>query len=706
MLVSWFVIEWDPAEAETYPGGVVLRDAAGEILRVSLGPDGTDCRPTYVANTNDWIVKAVVASEDNRFFSHCGVSVRSVVRAVLQNVTGGRRVSGASTISMQTVRLIRPHRKGYLEKWAEAVRAVKMERRRDKLWILTQYLNRAPFGSNLVGIEAAAQGWFSKSASELGLGEAALLAGMVQAPSRFRPDRHPDRAVRRRDYVLGRMRVLGIVDAAQADAARSVAPVVRSSRRPFAAPHYCDHYLQRIARGSLGECAPSVGRDVATPLRPDVQKICEAAVDAAAREGGYAAAAIVREVSSGEIVALALSGDYFASPNGQVNTAFAPRPAGSTLKPFLTAFAMDLGLATPDERLADVPIVHPGYRPANFDNRYRGSVTLRDALVLSLNMPFLELARRVGVTRFADGLRGAGFAHLPEDVSRLGLGIVLGNAETTLAELTSAYRELARAASGERTSIVSPASAWLVSDVLSGAQRASAALGHVADVKTSRFAWKTGTSAAYRDAWTIAWNPEYVVGVWCGHLTGFGDASVVGAKAAAPRAWQIARALYPQNDGPWFREPAGVVHRRTCAASGLPAGPDCPETEETPALAGRSSPRLCGMHVRGFDGRPIVRTDPRIDAALGRAKRTDAFAIAKPENGATFRLVDGPARQRIVCAVDRKSDTRYWWYLDGKPVGETIGAAPFALEMTPGVHVLACATATGASAEVRFEVLR
>ncbi len=614
---------------------------------MTLGADGTDCRPTYVANTNDWIVKAIVASEDNRFFSHAGVSPRSVVRAVLQNVTGGRRVSGASTISMQTVRLIRPHRKGYLEKWAEAVRAVKMERRRDKLWILSQYLNRAPFGANLVGIEAASQGWFGKRASELGLGEAALLAGMVQAPSRFRPDRYPERAVRRRDYVLTRMLSLGLIDAAQADAARRLAPVVRRERRPFRAPHYCDHYLK----------SPPSARDMTTPLQPDIQKICEGVVGAASREGGCAAAAIVREVASGEIVALAVSGDYFASREGQVNTATAPRPAGSTLKPLLTAVALDRGLTTSDEKLLDAPIVYPGYRPANFDNRYRGLVTLRDALVLSLNIPFVELAARVGVTPFADILRDAGFTHLPEDAARLGLGIAIGNAEVTLAELTFAYRELARAATGEPSRVASPASAYRVSEILSGADRAAASLGHVADVKTARFAWKTGTSAAYRDAWTVAWNPEYVVGVWCGHLTGFGDTSIVGGKVAAPRAWQIARALYPQNDGPWFRK--------------------------IPAPAPRAAPLLAA-----------------------RPSRTDAPAIAKPENGATFRLVEGVPQQRLVCALTVPSATRHWWYLDGKMVGETIGDSPLSLPLTPGAHVLACTTAEGASDEVRFTVLR
>ena len=162
-----------------------------------------DCRPYYTADRSDWIVKALVASEDGTFWTHGGVRPLSALRAAFQNVFSGRRVSGASTITMQAVRLIAPHPKSLWWKWKEAVLAVKMERCKSKEWIVTQYLNRAPFGANFVGVEAAAQGWFGKGAKELGLGEAALLAGMVQAPSRYRPDRHYDRAIARRDYEAG-----------------------------------------------------------------------------------------------------------------------------------------------------------------------------------------------------------------------------------------------------------------------------------------------------------------------------------------------------------------------------------------------------------------------------------------------------------------------------------------------------------------------
>ena len=468
--------------------------------------------------------------------------------------------------------------------------ALKMERCKSKEWIITQYLNRAPFGANFVGVEAAAQGWFGKGAKELGLGEAALLAGMVQAPSRFRPDRHYDRAIRRRDYVLGRMVALGMITEEQRE------------------PYFCDWAMQAYG-------AEERGGDFTTTLNADMQERCERAVNAAAEKGGYSVAAIVMKAETGAVLALACSGDYFDAANGQVNTALAPRPAGSTLKPFLTALAMERGVVTPDERLCDVPVAFKGYRPANFDAKYRGLVTVRDSLVLSLNIPFVQMLRRVGVTAFGDCLRGLGFQYVVDEDDQFGLGMAIGNVEVSLMELVSAYAVIARG--GDE--VFSPGACYLVSDMLSGNERAQAALGHVADVETSRFAWKTGTSSAYRDAWTVAWNPEYVVGVWCGHKSGgFGDQTLVGAKAAAPVAWGLARALYPQNDGPWFTRPAEVVPRRICTYSGRPASPDCPETANGWALAGKSPSTLCTAHRRDASGNVITQEN----AVLPRGRAT------------------------------------------------------------------------------------
>ena len=658
LVASWCTIEWSPDGAEDYPGGVVLRDAAGEILRVSLGPGDVDCRPFYVADPDDWIVKALIAAEDGRFWTHRGVRPLSALRALFQNVFFRRRISGASTITMQTVRLIRPHRKGYAQKWIEVIRALKLERQRDKRWILSQYLNRAPFGSNLVGVEAAANGWFGKRAKDLGLGEAALLAGMVQAPSRFRPDRGLAQALKRRDYVLARMAKLGLATAEQVEGAKGVMPELCRAPRPFRAPYYCDYYLREVL--GRDRTAQRLSGDFTTPLDADVQRICEAAVAAAEADArDLSTAIVVLEVETGAIKALACSGGYLEREGSQVNTACAPRPAGSTLKPFLAAQALELGVMGPDATLLDAPLAVKGYRPANFDGTCRGRVSLKDALVLSLNLPFVRLLQEIGVDRFADYLRRVGFAHVREE-GDYGLGLAIGNAEVTLVELVTAYRELARrdaAASGAGR--ISRSAAAAVTAFLSGPERSAAALGHVADVDAPRFAWKTGTSAAFRDAWTVMWNPAYVVGVWRGHLTGgFGDRRLVGAQAAAPVAWQVARALYPSNRGPWFE---------ACEAADATCGAGRRRPSETPH---------------------------------------DALALAVPEDGAQFVLVPNLPQQQIVCKVIGNGDgERLWWFVDGTPIGESVGLQPFRVAMTAGTHVITCARLDGETAEATVEVV-
>ena len=703
---AWFGIGWTDEGSGDYAGGVVLRDAGGEVLRVSLGENDVDCRPYYAADPDDWIVKALVASEDGTFWEHCGVRPLSILRATLQNLFYRRRISGASTITMQAVRLIRPHRKTLWWKFKEAVMALKMERAKDKRWILSQYLNRAPYGSNFIGIEAAANGWFGKGAKQLGLGEAAMLAGMVQAPSRFRPDRGFERAIRRRDYVLGRMKTLGMITDDQMRGAQSVRPVVCRAPRPFRHPYFCDWALRHLGRD---RAAQRHGGDYVTTLDADVQEICDNAVAESAEKGGYSVAAVVMRVDTGAVTALACSGDYLGGEAGQVNTALAPRPAGSTLKPFLVALALDRGFVTPEERLADVPTAFKGYRPANFDARHRGMVTARDALVLSLNIPFVRLLKDVGIELFGSTLRDLGLSNMHEPDGAFGLGMAIGNVEVTLLELVTAYAAVARGgiwkhpcafvreaeAGQEGRRVFSGGACYLVSDMLSGDERSAAALGHVADVAASRFAWKTGTSAAYRDAWTVAWNPDYVVGVWCGHVSGgFGDTTLVGVKAAAPLAWRIARALYPRNDGPWFVEPGEVVHRRVCSVTGLPANADCPATEDGRALAGRSGTALCGVHYRDLDGN-----------VKEKARTGSALAISRPEDGAVFKVVPGGIRQRIVCQVaGNPAGSRLWWFVDGQPAGESVGSEPFAVEPTPGRHAVTCTTASGDSATVTIQV--
>ncbi len=714
-VVLWFCNPPPLEEAKVFPEGFVMRDSAGETIRVGLGPGDVDCRPTYVASRDDWIAKAIVAAEDARFFSHNGVRVESVLRALRQNITTFRGVSGASTITMQTVRLIKPHKRSFINKVFEAFKALRLERSMTKEEILSQYLNRAPFGSNLIGIEAAAQVWFGHPASQLTLAEASLLAGLPQAPSRFRPDRNLPRALKRRAYVLDRMEALGMVTHAEREAAEAVELHVLPNRRPFRHPWFCDWVRARDP-----EC---IG-DYRTTLDPRVQALADAIL-AAKSEADETYAVVVLSVRDSSVLAMTASGDYFAKDAGQINAAAVPRLAGSTLKPFAYAMLADRGGLTPGLVLPDVPRTFGTYAPRNFAGGYRGLVTARDALILSLNLPAIDIVNRMGVNPFADKLREIGFSTVDSDYSKLGLGIVLGSVSVQLVDLSAAYAALARcgqylpatamqnAECGmQNARAFSEGASWMVTDMLSGEERSLSALGHVADIKLPRFAWKTGTSAGFRDAWTVAWNPEYVVAVWCGNKHGHvKDFRRTGLNAAAPVAWQVIRALYPSGDAPWFDRPAAIKTRLVCSVSGQAAGPLCTNTVEDVYIDGTTLWTPCAVHVRGMDGNVEEKWPPEVQSGLQAIGRTEsvnetALKIVAPSDGARYKFFDGiDAAQTAVIRLSGvgKGETVYW-FVNGRMAKTTTGNAPLTLPLERGTFAVTAATESGAADQVTLTV--
>ena len=706
------------AEAQVFPEGFVLRAADGEIIRVGLGPDDIDCRPTYVPNRDDWIVKAIVAAEDSAFFEHHGIRLPAILRALRQNLTTFKTVSGASTITMQTVRLIKPHRRTLPDKLFETFKALRLERAMTKDEILRQYLNRSPFGSNLVGIEAAAQVWFGRKASELSLAEAALLAGLPQAPSRFRPDRHLDRALKRRAYVFDRMEALGIITAAERAAAENVELKVRPNRRPFKHPWFCDWACEH----------EKLHGDTKTSLDQNLQLEIDSILSATDISPLTTYAAVVISVKDGSVLAMTSTGDYFERGDGQLNAAALPRLAGSTLKPLAFAMLADRGGLTPKLVLPDVPRTFGTYRPKNFAGDYHGLVTAQEALVLSLNMPALEVVSEIGVPAFAEKLRSFGFDTVDIDTTQLGLGIVLGSVSVRLVDLAAAYAAIARGGvylpprilesasesspRPRREHAFSEGAAWMISDMLSGEERSLAALGHIADVKIPRFAWKTGTSAGFRDAWTVAWNPEYAVAVWCGNKNGHPEnESRTGLATAAPVAWRIIRALYPSGEAPWFERPASVKTRTVCALSGKAASPLCPETIEDTFIENTTLWTPCDVHVREPNGTVAEKWPAQIRNGLNAIGKTAVAAtpelhIISPADGTRYRYFDGidAAQTAVIKLAGAEREDKIYWFLNGRHHATTSGNEPLVLPLSRGTFAVTVSTESGQSDQVTLVV--
>ena len=715
--ILWFSNPPPLDAASDFPEGFVLRDGSGAVLRIGLGPDDIDCRPSYVPSTNDWIVQAIIASEDGKFLTHHGVVASSVFRAAFQNLASGRRVSGASTITMQAVRLMKPHKRTFWQKIREAFQALRLERRMTKQEILGQYLNRVPFGANIVGIDSAARGWFNCPPSELGLAEAALLAGLPQAPSRYRPDRHMDAALERRAYVFDRMEALGMITPDQRAAAEAVPLEVHRSPRPFREPWFCDWVLADH---------PGLRGDHRTTLSPALQQSVRKLVNSQAVEERASIAAVVLSVTNGAVLAMAVSGDYRDSDGGQVNVASAARSAGSTLKPFAFATGIDSGFLTPKTVLPDVPLFYRNYTPENFSRDFRGLVTARDALVLSLNMPALEVVRKIGVDRFIEVLRSLGLKTVTSSPGDYGLGLAIGNASVRLDELANAYAAFARGGewrplrpladvepAGAPARIFSEGASWMISDMLSGEERSLQSLGHVADAVLPRFAWKTGTSSGFRDAWTVAWNPEYVVAVWCGDKHGrSGGEDRTGIRAASPLVWEMIRTLYPSGRAPWFQRPGTIDERSVCPVSGRVPTPLCPGQVTDTYVRGVSLWTPCTVHRRGQDGTisehwpSHVQVGLQLLGKLEDPSGQEGLRIYSPKSGSRYHLLQGFGEQRVVVRVSGVTDDqKIYWFVNGSPVEVLLGATPFVLHLErEGDFTITATSEAGSTDQVTLHV--
>ena len=741
-LAAVLFVPFPKARLGIFPASVIFTDREGHPLRVHLGPRDLDCRPLYQADREDWIAKAIVAAEDQRFWSHPGVDPLAMTRAVKQNVFSLRKISGASTLSTQVIRLTEPRQRTLWSKAVEAFRALQMERALTKEEILAQYLNRAPFGSNVVGIEAAARRYFGKGAKDLSLAEAAMLAGLPQSPSRLRPDRNPERAKKRQAYVLDRMLACGAISEQERCDALTQKLVVRPAPYPFFAPHFCDEVERVVPTRSFASRGGTT--TIITTLDPALQRVAEEALrrHAATLAQGEirGGAVVIIDVKTGALRALVGSPNYSLRGDGQVNAAVAPRSAGSTLKPFAYALAMDRGLLTPQTVMADVPKLFRDYEPENFDETFRGLVPARDALVLSLNMPAIDVEQREGQPIFYRTLRSLGFDTLAKPASSYGLGLVLGNGDVRLIDLANAYACLARGgeylpysvlecatplalSEGEQNAkksgrglpqskLFSAEACWLVSDMLSGDERAMDTTGHAADVRLPPLAWKTGTSSGFRDAWTIAYNPDYVIGVWVGNPDGASSDLLVGKKVATPVVWEIFRRMYPDNDGPWFARPPGIQTREVCAISGCPPGPHCEHRIEDFCIAGVSRFEPCAVHRRGENEIWPVEIASFLRKQQGTPRTAETtgpknaqLKILSPAAGSTFHLLDGMATDAQKLSLAAASGaTPVHWFVNDRYIGESRGSQPLFWPLERGNFQIVCSDTAGHSDRVLVNV--
>jgi penicillin-binding protein 1C len=521
------------AQAQQVSTSVVDRN--GKLLRAYAMADGRWRLPVDARTGVDpGYLKLLLAYEDRRFHSHSGVDPLALGRAALQLLTRGHIVSGGSTITMQLARLMEPRReRSVYAKLRQMVRAIEIERQLSKDQILDLYLALAPFGGNLEGIRAASIGYFGKEPKRLSLAEQAVLVALPQSPETRRLDRYPETARAARDRVLDRMVEEGIVSPDDAVQAKGVAVPRLRKPMPILAPHSADQAVVNVKDApvialtldsSLQKVLESLARDRALALGPDIS-IGIIAVDN----------------ESGDVLAHIGSPDYFDERRaGQVDMTRAVRSPGSTLKPFIYGLAFEDGFVHPESLIDDRPIRFGSYAPENFDMTFQGTVPVRKALQLSLNVPAIELLDRVGASRLSSRLKQAGAnLVLPKDEVP-GLAMGLGGVGVSLQDLVQLYSGIARLGSTkplreivwkddvrEPLRLMDQVAAWQVGNVLIGTPPPE-------NAAHNRIAFKTGTSYGYRDAWSVGFDGRITIGVWVGRPDGAPVPGLVGRTAAAP----------------------------------------------------------------------------------------------------------------------------------------------------------------------------
>ncbi len=642
----WYACPFPVAQFDQQPVSPLVTDRAGQTLLYLVSETDQWRQPVALEKISPWLIQATLAAEDARFREHRGVDYSAFVRAICQNVAHAKVVSGASTLTMQVCRQLDRQPRTVSAKLWQVLRAWQLEQLRSKDQILEAYLNLAPYGGNVLGAEAAAQWFYGKHAVDLSLGEAALLAGLPQSPNRFRPDRHPNAARIRRQFVLRRMRELGMITTSQSTAADTEPLPSGATRRISSAPHAAWLALQKRPLG---------GR---TTIDLTKQQAVEAAVAQQVSHwpAGTDTAVCVIEIATGDIVAWIGSADPNDPRDGQVNGGLAKRSPGSALKPFLYAAAFQTRRLGPDSPVYDGPLERAGWSPENFDKTFSGEVPAAEALRRSLNVPAILIAEQVGLSRCVGTLSAAGVALPSNAAQRGGLALAVGGIEVNLLDLTAAYAMLGRGGTAQRPRLfldeTPPTEKALDADVcavltevLSTRHRRPKGWETLPESQLPWCMWKTGTSSGHRDAWALGHNGRYAIGVWVGRFSGAGHVSYVGLEAAEPLLGKLFAA-------PEFRE-----------------------------LRHPTSPNSWVV------SRPFKLTQPT----------AAPLRITTPARGDIFLSAAGPVV--VKPATNREGDAR--WFLNGRLVAER---RPEPLNLTPGRYELRCVDPEGHSSAVEFSV--
>ena len=741
-----------PRQLFHVPYSTVVTDRNNELLGARIALDGQWRFPPRTT-TPAKIQACFIEFEDNHFFHHWGVNPVSIGRAAYQNLKAGRVISGGSTITMQTIRLARNNPRTFSEKFIEMIWATRLEFRYSKEKILSLYVSHAPFGGNVVGLDAAAWRYFGHSADDLSWAEAAMLAVLPNSPAMIHLSKSRQALLDKRNRLLTRLHTKGVLDDSSYELALSEPLPQEPKPLPQIAPHLTDYFYQTrngnysvstIDRGIQLQIEELIERWNCEFSRSDIRNI----------------AILVIDVQKNQPIAYCGNVHFNKTNSGnQVDIIRSPRSTGSILKPFLYYAMLQEGSILPHTLLPDIPININGFAPQNFSQQFEGAVPASEALARSLNIPTVTMLQRYGVPKFYNFLKQTGISTLTRPASHYGLSLILGGAEGTLWDITCAYTDMARclkgldktdcslllsdsahnASSVVPTSSFSPCAVWQTFEAIKEVNRPEEI-----DWRTipsmQTIAWKTGTSYGFRDAWAVGVTPRYAVGVWVGNATGEGKPGLVGARTAGPVMFDVFN-LLPSS--PWFVRPSeGFVDAEVCHLSGHLKGRFCEETDTILILPAGLKTEACPYHHRinlSADGtqriyescinteaaiqknwftlppvwewyykqrHPEYKTLPPFKPGCGEDILRPMQFVYPTMNARIFlpRQMDGSKSQLTFELVHSVPKATVYWHLDNNYLAETQDFHKISLLPSSGKHTMTAVDNEGNTVSVTFFV--
>jgi len=744
------------------PHSTVLYANDGTLLSAIIAEDG-QWRFPHSDSVPDKFKTALLLFEDKNFYDHNGVYLPSLMRAVYQNVSSKKVVSGASTLTMQVVRMSRDNpSRTVAEKLMEMLRAMRLEWRYSKDEIIALYASNAPFGGNVVGIDAAAWRYFARTPDQLSWAEAATLAVLPNAPSLIYPGKNQERLLIKRNNLLQKLFEEGKMDAQTLELS-FLEPL---PQKPFPLPQRASHLLTSLIK------TDGKGKRYHTTINPNLQEyaglVMHYHIPQLQADLVHNAAILVVEVKTGNVLAYVGNSEDAQNRHGNmVDIIRAPRSTGSILKPFLYAAMLKDGLMLPNTLMADIPIQFDGFSPQNYSESFDGAVPASQALSRSLNVPIVLMLKDYGYPRFYHHLKKMGFSHLSKHADHYGLSLILGGAEASLWDITHAYAGMSRAlvehhpsngkyfegnyannrfvlqheeleANEDKFPIYDAGSIWNTYKALLEVNRPESELGWQAYTGATPIAWKTGTSFGNRDAWAVGTAPEYVVGVWVGNADGQGRPALTGVTAAAPILFDVFNSLPGRT---WFHPPYDDMEKiAVCRESGMRASMHCNHIDTAYVQKAGTQTEACTYHKRIHTNQSGALRLNASCASADEMMAQDWFTLPpvqeyyyKPkhpeyrtlppfaegcegETGNTIGLIYPKSdakifipkniqgeRERIVLqATHRDKNAILYWHLNNQYLGETKTIHQMEITPLPGKYTL---TLTDEKGEYFYKVI-